>query len=148
MISHDSLATETPMAAETPSQRRLAKALVSLKNLQDSGLIVLRTSELSRDDREALVGAGFLKPIIKGWYMPYRPGESAGETTAWYAGANDFIARYCEERLVLLCSDIGSHTTTGSCTLPTSSMSRQMPTSTASDFSRRGRACRCRSSPR
>ena len=86
------------MAAETPSQRRLANALISLKGLQDSGLTVLRTNELSRDDREALVDAGFLKPVIKGWYMPFRPGESEGETTAWYASANDFIARYCEER--------------------------------------------------
>jgi fido (protein-threonine AMPylation protein) len=86
------------MAAETPSQRRLANALISLKSLQDSGLTVLRTNELSRDDRESLVDAGFLKPVIKGWYMPSRPGESAGETTAWYASANDFIARYCEER--------------------------------------------------
>jgi hypothetical protein len=86
------------MATETPSQRRLASALTSLKSLQDSGLTVLRTSELSRDDREALVDAGFLKPVIKGWYMPSRPGESDGETTAWYASANDFIARYCEER--------------------------------------------------
>jgi hypothetical protein len=86
------------MAAETPSQRRLANALISLKSLQDSGLTVLRTSELSRDDREALVDAGFLKPVIKGWYVPSRPGESDGETTAWYASANDFIARYCEER--------------------------------------------------
>lgn len=86
------------MAAETPSQRRLASALTSLKRLQDSGLTVLHTSDLSRDDREALVDAGFLKPVIKGWYMPSRPGESDGETTAWYASANDFIARYCEQR--------------------------------------------------
>ena len=86
------------MAAETPSQRRLASALTSLKSLQDSGLTVLRTNDLSRDDREALVAAGFLKPVIKGWYMPSRPGEGDGETTAWYASANDFIARYCEER--------------------------------------------------
>lgn len=86
------------MATETPSQRRLANALVSLKRLQDSGLTVLHTTELSREDRESLVDAGFLRPVIKGWYMPSRPGEGDGETTAWYASANDFIARYCEER--------------------------------------------------
>ncbi len=86
------------MATDTPSQRRLANALISLKSLQDKGLTVLRTNELSRDDREALVAAGFLKPVIKGWYMSSRPGEIEGETTAWYASANDFVARYCEER--------------------------------------------------
>jgi hypothetical protein len=78
------------MAAETPSQRRLASALTSLKRLQDSGLTVLHTSDMSRDDREALVDAGLLKPVIKGWYMPSRPGESDGETTAWYASAAYF----------------------------------------------------------
>jgi fido (protein-threonine AMPylation protein) len=30
--------------------------------------------------------------------MPSRPSEGDGETTAWYASANDFIARYCEAR--------------------------------------------------
>jgi fido (protein-threonine AMPylation protein) len=86
------------MATETPSQRRLANALISLKRLQDGGLIVLRTNELSRDDREALVNAGFLKSVIKGWYVPSRPDERDGETTSWYACANEFITRYCEER--------------------------------------------------
>jgi hypothetical protein len=69
------------MAAETPSQRRLANALISLKGLLDNGLTVLRTDELSRHDREALVKAGFLKPVIKGWYTPSRPGETDGEAT-------------------------------------------------------------------
>jgi fido (protein-threonine AMPylation protein) len=86
------------VALQTPAQRRLAAALRSLKLLQDSGMTVLRTSDLSRLDREALVAAGFLKPIIKGWYMPSGPGEVDGETTAWYASAHDFIARYCEAR--------------------------------------------------
>jgi fido (protein-threonine AMPylation protein) len=86
------------MADDTPAQRRLARALIALKRLQDAGVTVLRTGELGRDDREALVAAGFLKPVIKGWYMPSRPGEFGGETTAWYACATDFIARYCEER--------------------------------------------------
>ncbi len=86
------------MATETPSQRRLASALTALEGLQDSGTSVLHSNNLSRDDREAFLEAGFLKPVIKGWYMPSRPGESEGETTAWTISANDFIARYCEER--------------------------------------------------
>ena len=97
-IRHDSLATNAPMADDTPTQRRLAHALMSLKRLHDDRIFVLRTSEMSRDDREALVSAGFLKPVIRGWYIPSRPDESQGETTAWVASANDFIARYCEER--------------------------------------------------
>lgn len=86
------------MTTETPSQRRLANALRSLKELQDRGLTVLRSVDISRPVRESLVTNGFLRPIIKGWYMPSRPDESDGESTAWYASANDFIARYGEER--------------------------------------------------
>ncbi len=86
------------MATETPFQRQLASALLALKSLQDGGHTVLRSTDLSRGDREVLVKAGFLKPVIKAWYMPARPGESEGETTAWYASANDFIERYCEDR--------------------------------------------------
>ena len=86
------------LATETPSQRRLARALIASKRLQDDGLAAVRSNELSRDDREALVDAGFLKPVIKGWYMPSSPNESDGDTTAWYACADDFMVRYCETR--------------------------------------------------
>ena len=72
--------------------------MTSLQSLQKAGSLVLRTAELSREDREALMRAGFLQPVIKGWYMPARPGEGEGETTAWYASASHFIARYCEAR--------------------------------------------------
>lgn len=86
------------MTSETPSQRRLANALRSLKALQTSGLNVLRSAELSRADRESLVASGFLRQIIKGWYMPARPDDDDGESTAWYACANEFVARYSEDR--------------------------------------------------
>ncbi len=86
------------MATQTPSQRRLADALRSLKALQSQGLNVLRSEDLGRLDRESLVANGFLRPIIKGWYMPSRPDEDDGESTAWHASANDFINRYCEGR--------------------------------------------------
>lgn len=86
------------MATPTPAQRRLAQALQSFKALQDKGRHVLRSSELERADREALLRAGYLSPIIKGWYMPSRPDEGAGDSTAWYASATEFIARYAEAR--------------------------------------------------
>lgn len=86
------------MATETPSQRRLSIALRSLKTLQDQGISIIKTDELSRPDRETLLNTGFLKPIIKGWYMPSRPDEGDGNTTSWYANAENFISRYCENR--------------------------------------------------
>jgi hypothetical protein len=86
------------MAPPTPAQRRLAQALKSFKSLQDKGRHVLRSSELERADREALLRVGYLRPIIKGWYMPSRPDEGDGDSTAWYASATEFIARYAEAR--------------------------------------------------
>ena len=86
------------MATSTPAQRRLTQALKSFKALQDKGHHVLRSGELERTDREALLRAGYLRPIIKGWYMPSRPDESDGDSTGWYASASEFIGRYAEER--------------------------------------------------
>lgn len=84
--------------ADTPSQRRLADALRALKALQDHDRHVLRWNDLSRLQREALLQAGYLRPIIKGWYMPSRPDERNGDSTAWYACAGEFVVRYAEER--------------------------------------------------
>jgi fido (protein-threonine AMPylation protein) len=86
------------MATTTPSQRRLAEALKSFKARQDEGRFVLRSDDLGRTEREALVKAGYLRPIIKGWYMSSRPDETAGDTTAWFASAAEFIGRYAESR--------------------------------------------------
>jgi hypothetical protein len=52
---------------------------------------------LSRTDRERLLQAGFLKDVMKGWYIPARPDER-DESTAWYASFWDFCAAYLEER--------------------------------------------------
>jgi hypothetical protein len=86
------------MATTTPSQRRLAEALKSFKARQDEGRYVLRSDDLGRPEREALVKAGYLRLIIKGWYMSSRPDERAGDSTAWFASAAEFIGRYAESR--------------------------------------------------
>lgn len=83
---------------QTPAQRYLAEALTALKKLQDSGKTVMRSSDLSRTHRESLVSNGFLRPIIKGWYMPAKPGESSGDSTPWFAAIKDFVSGYCNER--------------------------------------------------
>jgi fido (protein-threonine AMPylation protein) len=85
-------------ALPTPRRQRLIAALTALKRLQDSGRVAVRSRELTRADREALLVAGYLKRVVRDWYMPSRPGESDGDTTSWYSAAHDFIARYCESR--------------------------------------------------
>lgn len=82
----------------SPAQRQLAKALEALKRLQDTGKTVFRSADFSRLEREALTKNGFLRQIIKSWYMATRPDERAGDTTPWYAIITDFIREYCNDR--------------------------------------------------
>ena len=82
-----------PSAAE-----KLASSLEELKTLQSSGSIALRSKDISRTHRERLLKAGFLKEVMKGWYIPSRPDENAGESTAWYTSFWGFCAQYLSDR--------------------------------------------------
>lgn len=77
---------------------KLASALKALKTLQDQGHQAFHGTEFSRSDREALQRAGFLKPVIRGWYIPARPDEVEGDTTAWYISMREFVASYSQKR--------------------------------------------------
>jgi hypothetical protein len=81
----------------TPSEK-LAESLVILKALQDQGRIAIRTTELSRTHRERLLRTGFIKEVMKGWYVTARPEESPGESTSWYASFWAFVATYLRDR--------------------------------------------------
>ena len=69
----------------TPAQRKLADALGVLKRLQDEGKTAIKSSELTRMQRESLVSNGFLRLIVKGWYMPSRPGENKALDESQYS---------------------------------------------------------------
>jgi hypothetical protein len=77
---------------------KLAESLDTLKSLQDEGLTAIRASQLSRTHRERLLRAGFLREVMKGWYIPARPDEPNAESTAWYASFWSFCADYLTER--------------------------------------------------
>ncbi len=79
-------------------REKLAKALSALKVLQDRGLQAIPGPELDRADREVLLRAKYLKRVIRGWYIPSRPDERDGDTTAWYANMREFIASYSQKR--------------------------------------------------
>ena len=85
-------------AAATPAQRRLATALRHLQQHQDRGQVVFQSDGLDRRDREALVNNGFLRMVVKGWYLVSRPGDAPGDTTPWFAAMRDFVAGYCNAR--------------------------------------------------
>jgi len=81
----------------SPSDK-LAQSLAVLKALQDSGTIAIRTGGLTRTHRERLLKNGFIQEVMKGWYIPTRPDEAAGESTAWYASFWGFCADYLNSR--------------------------------------------------
>ena len=77
---------------------KLAASLEALETLQEHGRIAIRSADLTRTHRERLTEAGFLKEVIKGWYIASRPNETAGESTAWYTSFWGFCAQYLTER--------------------------------------------------
>ncbi len=80
-----------------PSEK-LAQSLDVLKKLQDNGIVAIRTSSMTRTHRERLLKNGFIQEVMKGWYIPTRPDEQAGESTAWYTSFWHFAADYLNYR--------------------------------------------------
>jgi len=78
---------------------KLAYSLERLKLLQDNGVIAVQSKMLERADRERLIKHGFIKEVIRGWYIPSGPEEKQGDSTAWYTSFWDFCAAYLDERL-------------------------------------------------
>ncbi len=79
----------------SPSEK-LAQSLKVLRALQDRGAI--RAADLSRVHRERLVANGFLRLVMKGWYVASRPDQAEADGTAWYASFWDFCAGYLGHR--------------------------------------------------
>lgn len=82
----------------SPSEK-LAESLEALHKLQGAnGAAAIRSLDLTRTHRERLLKNGFLQEVMKGWYIPSRPDERAGDSTAWYASFWRFAAAYLEHR--------------------------------------------------
>ena len=79
-------------------QEQLAASLHVLRALQRRNHVAIRSRDLSRTHRERLVRSGFLKEVMKGWYIPSSPDEMPGDSTAWYAAFWDFCAAYLSRR--------------------------------------------------
>jgi len=77
---------------------KLAESLEALRALQDRGVAAVRSGDLTRRHRERLVKNGFLRKVMKGWYIPAHPDEATGESTAWYASFWGFCTAYLKER--------------------------------------------------
>src|SRR5437588_4417 len=77
---------------------KLAESLEALHTLRRKDRIAIRSNELTRTHRQRLMKNGFLLEVMKGWYIPTRPDEPAGETTAWYTSYWPFCAAYLNNR--------------------------------------------------
>lgn len=80
-----------------PSEK-LAESLEVLHAIQESGVVAIRSKDLTRTHRERLSKNGFLQEVIKGWFIIARPDESAGESTTWYSSFWQFCAVYLQYR--------------------------------------------------
>lgn len=80
------------------ASEKLAQSLEYLKQIQDSGVVTIRSKMLTRTHRERLQKNGFIREVIRGWYIPSRPDEQAGDSTSWYTSFWDFSASYLNER--------------------------------------------------
>ena len=80
-----------------PSEK-LAKSLELLKSLQDRGQVALQSRELGRTDRERLLKNGFIREVMKGWFIPTNPDIREGDSTPWYTAFWSFCSQYLEQR--------------------------------------------------
>jgi len=87
----------------TALSEKLAHSLSVLKELQDKGQIAIRTRDMTRTHRERLLKNGFIQEVMKGWYIPSRPDEAPGESTAWYASFWGFCIGYLNGRFKNAC---------------------------------------------
>lgn len=77
----------------------LTAALKTLKRLQEKHNGVVETSDFKEDDQRAvLVDTGFLRPVMKGWYICSSPSDNEGDSTAWYASFWAFVSGYLGKR--------------------------------------------------
>jgi len=82
----------------TPSDK-LAASLEVLRKLQNhKGIAVIKATDISRTHRDRLVVNGFIRQVIKGWYISARPDERTGDTTSWYTSFWYFTVVYFNTR--------------------------------------------------
>lgn len=80
-------------------QEKLAQALEALQKLQyDSDVVIIKTDDLTAPHKKLLKDNGFIKEVIKGWYISTRPDEREGDTTSWYMSFWKFISVYVNSR--------------------------------------------------
>jgi hypothetical protein len=81
----------------TPGEK-LAESLDKLKTLQDNGVVGIKANDFTRVHRERLVKNGFIREVVRGWYISAPHHEKQGDSTSWYTSFWGFCSRYLEDR--------------------------------------------------
>lgn len=82
----------------TPKEK-LAESLQVLKEFQgQDGVAIIKTNTISRTHRDRLLKNGFIKEVMKGWYISSNPGERKGDSTSWYSAFWKFCGIYLNDR--------------------------------------------------
>ena len=69
-----------PSARQPKGNPTLTAALKTLKRLQEKHSGVVEASDFKADDQRAvLVDTGFLRPVMKGWYICSSPSDGEGD---------------------------------------------------------------------
>lgn len=79
-------------------QEKLADALEALHRLQEEKRIAIRAEDLDRPQQELLVKHGFLRRVMKGWYIASPPEGGQGESGVWFTAYWGFCAQYLTDR--------------------------------------------------
>lgn len=77
---------------------KLAEALKNLKRFQKKHRCVIESGDLKETHQAILVEAGFLRQVMKGWYICTNPRDQQGDSTLWYAGFWSFLSGYLSKR--------------------------------------------------
>lgn len=77
---------------------KLADALKALKKLQNKHSGVIESHDLKEQHRALLVEEGFLRQVMKGWYVCSNPKAGEGDSTIWYASFWPFLSGYLGKR--------------------------------------------------
>jgi len=82
----------------TPEEK-LAQSLEVLRGLQNNqGIAVIKAEAISRVHRERLIKNGFIKEVMKGWYISSNPEERKGDTTSWSTAYWQFCEVYLNDK--------------------------------------------------
>ena len=76
----------------------LAKALSSLKKIQDKEGNVFKSEKLDAKSITILKENDYLFSIVKGWYCIQDPSTQSGDTAVWYINAWLFFSKYLSDR--------------------------------------------------